>query len=55
MDTPLARIAPQHIGQGSLHARNVELVPAAAIFVAVLGFNMLGDGLRDVLEPQSRA
>ena len=29
------------------------LVPAAAIFVAVLGFNMLGDGLRDVLNPQS--
>ena len=29
------------------------LVPAAAIFVAVLGFNMLGDGLRDVLDPQS--
>ena len=31
------------------------LVPAAAIFVAVLGFNMLGDGLRDVLDPQSHA
>ena len=29
------------------------LVPATAIFLAVLGFNMLGDGLRDVLDPQS--
>ena len=31
------------------------LVPATAIFLAVLGFNMLGDGLRDVLDPQSSA
>ena len=31
------------------------LVPATAIFLAVLGFNMLGDGLRDVLDPQSNA
>ena len=29
------------------------LVPATAIFLAVLGFNMLGDGLRDVLDPHS--
>ena len=29
------------------------LVPATAIFLAVLGFNMLGDGLRDVLDPRS--
>ena len=29
------------------------LVPATAIFLAVLGFNMLGDGLRDVLDPKS--
>ena len=29
------------------------LVPATAIFLAVLGFNMLGDGLRDALDPQS--
>ena len=27
------------------------LAPASAIFIAVLGFNMLGDGLRDVLDP----
>ena len=29
------------------------LVPAVAIFLAVLGFNMLGDGLRDTLDPKS--
>ncbi len=26
--------------------------PGLAIFVAVLGFNLLGDGLRDVLDVQ---
>ena len=30
------------------------IFPGAAIFVAVLGFNLLGDGLRDVLDPKSR-
>jgi len=29
------------------------LVPATAIFLAVLGFNMLGDGLRDILDPRA--
>ncbi len=28
--------------------------PGAAIFVTVLGWNLLGDGLRDVLDPRSR-
>jgi ABC-type dipeptide/oligopeptide/nickel transport system permease subunit len=26
--------------------------PAAAILVAVLGFNLLGEGLRDALDPR---
>ncbi|MBM3525466.1 MAG: ABC transporter permease [Alphaproteobacteria bacterium] len=30
------------------------LAPATAIFFAVLGFNMLGEGLRDVLDPMQR-
>lgn len=30
------------------------IVPGAAIFVAVYGFNMLGDALRDVLDPRLR-
>ena len=28
--------------------------PGAAIFLTVLGFNLLGDGLRDMLDPRSR-
>jgi peptide/nickel transport system permease protein len=30
------------------------LFPGLAIFLAVFGFNLLGDGLRDVLDPKSR-
>ncbi len=30
------------------------LAPATMIFLAVLGFNMLGDALRDALDPLSR-
>lgn len=32
----------------------VAVVPGAAIFVIVLAFNLLGDGLRDVLDPKQR-
>jgi peptide/nickel transport system permease protein len=28
--------------------------PGLAIFVTVLAFNLLGDGLRDALDPRSR-
>jgi len=31
----------------------VATVPGIAIFVVSLGFNLLGDGLRDVLDPKS--
>ena len=30
------------------------LFPALAIMLGVLGFNLLGDGLRDVLDPRQR-
>jgi len=30
------------------------LFPGLAIMIAVLGFNLLGDGLRDALDPQQR-
>jgi len=30
------------------------LFPGMAIFLMVLGFNMLGDGLRDALDPRGR-
>ena len=29
-------------------------VPGIFIYLTVLGFNLLGDGLRDILDPQSR-
>jgi peptide/nickel transport system permease protein len=32
----------------------MAVVPGAAIFVTVLAFNLLGDGLRDVLDPKQR-
>ena len=32
----------------------VATVPGVAIFAASLGFNLLGDGLRDVLDPKQR-
>jgi peptide/nickel transport system permease protein len=28
--------------------------PGLAIFITVLGFNLLGDGLRDMLDPHMR-
>ena len=31
----------------------VATMPGIAIFVVSLGFNLLGDGLRDVLDPRS--
>lgn len=33
----------------------VPTIPGIAIFVVSLGFNLLGDGLRDVLDPKSEA
>jgi peptide/nickel transport system permease protein len=35
-------------------APNMMLFPGTAIFLMVLGFNLLGDGLRDVLDPRTR-
>jgi len=35
-------------------APNMMLFPGAAIFLMVLGFNLLGDGLRDALDPRTR-
>lgn len=32
----------------------LSIIPGAFIFLAVLGFNFLGDGLRDALDPQQR-
>jgi ABC-type dipeptide/oligopeptide/nickel transport system permease subunit len=32
----------------------VVIAPGLAIFVAVIGFNVLGDGIRDALDPRQR-
>ena len=32
----------------------VATIPGLAIFIVSLGFNLLGDGLRDVLDPKSK-
>ena len=37
-----------------LEAPHVSLFPGLAIFIAVMGFNCLGDGLRDALDPRQR-
>ncbi|MCD5415654.1 ABC transporter permease, partial [Candidatus Bipolaricaulota bacterium] len=40
-------------GRGFIRvAYHVTLFPGLAILLAVLGFNLLGDGLRDVLDPR---
>ncbi len=35
-------------------APHVAIVPGLAIFLTVLGLNLLGDGLRDALDPRLR-
>jgi peptide/nickel transport system permease protein len=45
------------IRDGTPHLLNapwLSVFPGLAILVAVLGFNLLGDGLRDVLDPHLR-
>ncbi|MBI2206833.1 MAG: ABC transporter permease subunit, partial [Candidatus Rokubacteria bacterium] len=37
-----------------LEAPHVSLFPGIAIFLTVMGFNCLGDGLRDALDPRLR-
>ena len=32
----------------------VATIPGLAIFIVSLGFNLLGDGLRDVFDPKSK-
>jgi peptide/nickel transport system permease protein len=44
-----------HDGQGYLFsAPRLSIWPGVAIGIAVLGFNLLGDGLRDLLDPRLR-
>ena len=44
-----------NVGMGFLRdASFLSTFPGVAIFVTVLGFNLLGDGLRDALDPRMR-
>jgi peptide/nickel transport system permease protein len=40
--------------QYMIEAPWIIAIPGAALMVTVLGLNLLGDGLRDVLDPRSR-
>jgi peptide/nickel transport system permease protein len=44
----------QQLGASSFRVWWPVFFPGLAIFLFVLGFNMLGDGLRDVLDPRLR-
>ena len=46
----LTRAAQEHIKTAPL----VAIFPGLAIFIVVLGFNLLGDALRDVFDPKLR-
>jgi peptide/nickel transport system permease protein len=35
-------------------APHVATIPGLAIMLAVLGFNLMGDGLRDALDPKMK-
>ena len=41
-------------GRGAVFAApHIMLFPGLAIMITVLGFNFLGDGLRDALDPRT--
>jgi peptide/nickel transport system permease protein len=43
------------VGSGTLHAWWLSVFPGAAIALTVLGFNLLGDGLRAMSDPRAAA
>lgn len=44
-----------YVGKGFLgQAWWMSLFPGLAIMLVVLGFNLLGDGLRDALDPRQK-
>jgi len=48
----------QMIRDGTIHLTDVplfSLAPGIALLLTVLAFNLLGDGLRDALDPKAQA
>jgi ABC-type dipeptide/oligopeptide/nickel transport system permease subunit len=45
------------LADGRAHIRNyphIAIAPGIMIFLTVLAFNLIGDGLRDALDPRQR-
>src|SRR5207237_8064214 len=56
-ENPSARLWGVMLNEGRQYlefATHLAIFPGLAIMIAVLGFNLLGDGLRDALDPQRR-
>ena len=55
-DAAGSRLGPGHLGEPAIPAGRlvVSTFPGLAIFLTVLGFNLLGDGLRDIVDPRLR-
>ena len=52
---PLMRVIPgDPLTAGLVPPRWPVFLPEGAIIITVLAFNLLGDGIRDVLDPQLR-
>jgi peptide/nickel transport system permease protein len=51
-----ARLGPRHRREPHLSAARLVVrdVPGLAILITVMGFNLLGDGLRDIVDPRIR-
>ena len=52
-DGPAIDVVAQQVVH-EFHADRLTLFPGLALMLAVFGFNLLGDGLRDALDPRSR-
>lgn len=51
----LGTMAAQGIGFFFFFAPHVTLIPSVMIFLLVLSMNILGDSLRDILDPRLRS
>ena len=51
---PAPAVEPSANGAGSVPPWRLVLFPGVAITITVLAFNLLGDGIRDLLDPRLR-